>query len=206
MPEADLRLFVAIDLPAALKRQLIDLTNQLRQPGYDPVRWVRPDSYHITVKFLGDTPASRVPAIEQALTTLAAAQPGFDLTIGGMGFFPSGANANHIYVDIGGNLAALGQLQRATEAALAALGYSPENKPFKPHITLGRLRKEAGRDERDAAVTRALALSLGELGRFTADGLHLMRSTLAPGGSIYQEMSFAGFAAAVTLYGIMNPH
>jgi len=193
MPEAELRLFVAIDLPAVLKDKLIAITERLRLPGYDAVRWVRPDSFHITIKFLGETPASDIPAIEQAIVALAARQRRSDLIIGGLGFFPSGANANHIYVGISGDLAALSSLHRAAEAAFAKLGYAPENKSFKPHITLGRLRKEATREQHDAAVQRALALHLATLGSFTADGLRLMRSTLALGGSIYEEMQFAPF-------------
>jgi RNA 2',3'-cyclic 3'-phosphodiesterase len=193
MPEAELRLFVAIDLPAALKDKLIAIADRLRLPGYDAVRWVRPDSFHITIKFLGETPVSRIPAIEQAIAALAARQRRFDLTIGGMGFFPSGANTNHIYVGISGDLATLSSLHRAAEAAFETLGYAPENKSFKPHITLGRLRKEATREQRDEAVRRALAIHLATLGSFTTDGLRLMRSTLAPGGSIYEQVRFVPF-------------
>ncbi len=193
MPETALRLFVAIDIPKPLKDALISITERLTLEHWDPVRWVRPEGFHITIKFLGDTPASRVSTIEQAIANLASQQPRFDLTLGGMGFFPSGANANHIYVGLSGDLAALDNLQRAAEAAFASLGYVPENKPFKPHITLGRLRKEATLEQRDDAVRHALALGLGTVGSFSADGLRLMRSTLAAGGSIYEEMRFAGF-------------
>ena len=194
MPEAEFRLFVAIEIPPKLKDALIGVTERLALERWDPVRWVRPEGFHITIKFLGDTPSSRVPAIEQAIATLANQQPRFDLILGGMGFFPSGANANHIYVGLSGDLAALNNLQRAADSAFANLGYARENKPFKPHITLGRLRKEATREQRDDAVSRALALGLGTVGSFSADGLHLMRSTLAAGGSIYEEMRFAGFS------------
>ncbi len=200
MPETALRLFVAIEIPPKLKDALIGVTARLALERWDAVRWVRPEGFHITIKFLGDTPASRVPAIEQAIATLASQQPRFDLTLGGMGFFPSGANANHIYVGLGGDLAALNSLQRASEAAFASLGYASENKPFKPHITLGRLRKEATREQRDDAVSRAIAIGLGTVGSFSADGLRLMRSTLAAGGSIYEEMRFAGFVILVSSY------
>lgn len=193
MPEDSLRLFVAIDIPRPLKDALIGVTERLALERWDPVRWVRPEGFHITIKFLGDTSTSLIPAIEQAIVTLAGQQRRFDLTLGGMGFFPSGANANHIYVGLSGNLAALGNLQQAAEAAFASLGYMVENKPFKPHITLGRLRKEATREQRDDAVRRALALGLGTIGSFSADGLRLMRSTLASGGSIYAEMRLAAF-------------
>lgn len=193
MAEDEVRLFVAVDIPRQLKDALLVVQERLSLERWDPVRWVRPDGFHITVKFIGETPASKVDAIQQAISNVAAKARPFSLTLGGMGFFPSGANANHIYVDLSGDFAALHNLQRDTEAALTRLGYAAEGKPFKPHITLGRLRKEATREQREAAVQRALDLHLGTLGSFNADGLRLMRSTLARGGSIYEEVHFAAF-------------
>jgi 2'-5' RNA ligase len=193
MPEDEVRLFIAVDIPLKLKNDLLALQERLALERWDAVRWVRPDGFHITVKFLGETPARKVPAIEQALSAVATRTRTFSLTLGGIGFFPNGANANHIYVGLSGDFAALHNLQRATEAALHALGYPQEGKAFKPHITLGRLRKEATHEQRAEAVQRALALHLGTLGSYSAEGLLLMRSTLARGGSIYEETYFAPF-------------
>lgn len=200
MPNDDVRLFIAVDIPQGLKAGLINVVERLATDKWDVVRWVRAESFHITIKFIGETAGGKVEAIGKTMAAVAAQQQPFSLTLGGIGFFPSGVNANHIYVGISGNLAALGKLQRDTEAAMLAVGYTAEGKAFKPHITIGRLRREATRQQRDDAVRRALALQLGVLGSFTATGLHLMRSTLAAGGSIYDEVCFAQFPSVLLLW------
>ncbi|HXF51509.1 MAG TPA: RNA 2',3'-cyclic phosphodiesterase [Dehalococcoidia bacterium] len=199
MSDGDLRLFVAIELPddvrEALGRVQEDLKRRIgrasRQPRA-PVRWTRPEGIHVTLKFLGATPPSRVGPLIDALR---AAVPPFRLSLqpDGVGNFGGKNNLRTLWVGLEGDVAALAELAGAVDRAVRPLGYAPETRPFRAHLTLARLADRVDRVERAALHAAVMSYAPPALPPFVADRVSLMKSTLAPGGSIYERLaSFPG--------------
>jgi len=126
-----MRLFVALDLPIRLKARLAMLAG-----GVPSARWVPPENYHLTLRFIGETQKHRAEEIDEALFALRAR--GFSLTLAGIGLFEKGGRANSLWVGVERN-PALDHLQNKIETALQRAGLEPERRRFAPHVTLARL-------------------------------------------------------------------
>lgn len=178
-----MRAFIAVDIPDALRDELARLQQRIasRLPG--GIRWVSPGHIHVTLKFLGSIPAARVAALSTALEEVTVTSCA--LAVGGLGAFPSSRGAKVLWagVDGGGDLAAL---YAQVAAALARIGIAPEQRPFAPHLTLGRVR--------DHRIRRELAPLIDEhgrdrLGRYPAEAVRLYRSDLSPAGPHYTVLT-----------------
>lgn len=126
-----MRLFVALDLPALLRQRLMLLAGGL--PG---ARWVPPENHHLTLRFIGETPAWQAEEIDHALTALRA--PGFALTLAGIGLFQKGGRGTALWAGVE-RTAPLDHLRAKVETALQRIGLEPERRRFTPHVTLARL-------------------------------------------------------------------
>jgi 2'-5' RNA ligase len=126
-----MRLFVALDLPAAMRTRLSWMTGGL--PG---ARWVPPENYHVTLRFIGELPAFRAEEVDHALAGLRA--PGFTLELAGVGTFAKGGKVHSLWVGVERN-PSLDFLQTKVETALQRAGLDPERRRFAPHVTLARL-------------------------------------------------------------------
>lgn len=184
MPD-ELRLFVALELPDSILAALEDVQSKLQ--GKLParaVRWVRGEGIHLTLKFLGETPATQCEAITDAVRAACAGHRSLTLRAAGLGCFPNPGRPRVVWVGLAGDLDRLARLQQAVEAALEPLGFRPEGRPFSPHLTLGRVKDASPADVK--AVGRVIeGTTLGTLGEWTADAVSLMRSELGPGGARY---------------------
>jgi len=127
-----MRLFVALDLPWELRQRLAMLSGA----GIPGARWVPPENYHLTLRFIGETPAYRAEEIDQALAALKARC--FALTLAGIGTFNKGGRSVALWVGAERN-PALDHLQNKVETALQRIGLEPERRRFSPHVTLARL-------------------------------------------------------------------
>ena len=174
-----IRAFIAIDLPPVVKAALGDVTATLgRGLPRGAVRWVRPEQMHLTLRFLGDTPADRLPALAAALDALSAGRPLFTLRLAEAGCFPNTRRPRVVWVGLGGDEAALGSLVAALEAALRPLGWPPEDRPFRAHLTLGRVKDVHAALGIDwSAVVPPLELPV--------IAIHLIESQLRPDGAVY---------------------
>ncbi len=187
---APIRSFVAVELGEEVKQRLADIQWQLKTmtPG-GVVRWVQPDSIHVTLKFLGDVPEERIGAIVAALERECAPMAPLAFAVAGAGCFPNARRPNVVWIgveDPGGQLAAL---QRAVERALNPLGYPPEGRPFKPHLTLGRVnRSVSGADLRKVGELVS-GLRVAHLGQVQVAEIVLMRSDLSPAGARYTPLA-----------------
>ena len=183
-----LRLFVAIDLPEDVRESLGRLQTDLRRHGLSSLRWTRPEGVHLTLKFLGETPATAVTAIEAALARAVRGIPSFRLALGAPGTFGGRRGPRVLWVDVEGELQPLQQLQAAVERELAAAGFAPEERAFSPHLTLARVPQPPppGLAERVARALEAVPAARGE---FEATELLLMRSRLQPGGAVYSPVA-----------------
>jgi len=187
----NLRLFVALDPPELVRRRLAALQAELKRAAgraAGEVRWAAPESVHLTLQFLGGVPEERRPAIEAAVRAAAASSAPIHLAVSGTGAFPSVRRARVVWAGITGDVGPLGELVTALGRALAPLGFTPETRPFSPHLTLGRAR-----DGRGAA---GLAAALGHAGEgpsasWRAGEVVLFQSHLSPHGARYEALSRA---------------
>lgn len=179
-----MRLFVALELPEAARAAAAQVLQSLRPRGQG-IKWVAPANLHLTLKFLGETPAAALEGVIQALAGALAGQPALDLELAGCGAFPQISRPQVVWLGLDGQVEGLAGLARGLEAALEPLGFAPEGRPFKPHLTLGRLRRG---EKAPPALSQALAGLAARRGpAFTAARVGLMESTLTPQGPIYRQ-------------------
>ena len=179
------RLFVAVTFPAALRERLWRQTAEMRA-GEAPVRWVGPDRLHLTLKFLGGVEEARVPEISRAVSAAARVGEPFRLALRGAGGFPSLDRARVWWVGVEPAPELLA-LQARVEDGLAELGVEREDRPFHPHVTLGRTRRRAG-----AAAVRAVAAAARRASleaEHRVEEIELVRSRLGSGGPRYTAES-----------------
>jgi RNA 2',3'-cyclic 3'-phosphodiesterase len=184
---AALRLFAALELPPEARSRLADALAALKAAvPREAVRWVRPEGIHLTVRFYGEVPQSQLTEIEKTLAAAAADSQRMTLRLGALGFFPPAGQTRVVWIGLEGDLSQLESLQKAAEASARRLGFVPENRPFHPHLTLGRVQGKLSPVERQKMAERVSALPLSST-VFSVSQLSLMRSDLRPGGSIYSR-------------------
>jgi len=182
------RIFIALELPttlqSALQTQLETLQNAL--PGA-AIRWVAATNVHLTLKFLGDVAVNGLDRVKNATRQAVQACPPFELTAMGMGCFPSFKRPNVVWVGVEGEKAALVALRDQVEAHLAPLGYPTEERPFSPHITLGRVK--ANTPQELATIGSVIRENhLVRLGTWRCDTISVIESTLTPAGARYTPL------------------
>lgn len=185
-----LRCFAAVEVPAPAVRRALESAQQgLRRafgPG-DPVKWVPSHQFHFTLKFFGEIPADRAHEAAAILQQVAAGTAPFHLEVTGLGAFPSVERPTVLWSGLGQGKAELVGLAERVESAMAAAGFPREPRPFKPHLTLGRVREGA---KVPAAVAESLQAK-GSYGGWRVERLVLMRSELLPAGPRYTVMAEA---------------
>jgi 2'-5' RNA ligase len=185
-----IRAFLAIDLPASLRAVVTRAQEELKKSGAE-VKWVPPGNVHLTLKFFGNLTEEQVEAVAQAASRVAGAQAPFSLTLTQAGAFPSPKNPRVVWLGVGGELEAVMAFQRRLEAAFAALGFPPEDRPFSPHLTLGRVKSPVGRLE---LSRRLAALAPAEAPPFRVSEIILFRSNLTPKGATYVPLKIIPLA------------
>ena len=182
MSDETVRTFVAILPSAQLHRACADVAAAGR--GL-PVRWVRPESVHLTLKFLGDVGMNGVPAIHQALRQAAAGLPPFSVAARGLGCFPNATRPRVLWMGLDDAQGKLLELHHRIEPTLAALGIPLEERPFRPHLTLARARATRVGREVDAFLNEYSNRTFGHL---VVSQVHLMRSDLDAKGAVYTRL------------------
>ncbi|MCA0458617.1 MAG: RNA 2',3'-cyclic phosphodiesterase [Chloroflexi bacterium] len=169
------RLFIALDLPDAVKAQLKAL-----QTGVPGAKWVKPEQMHLTLRFIGDATEEQSKQLEMGLAEIKAAPFSFQLQR--VGQFPPKGKARVLWVGIS-PLEAINVLQKQVEQAVTACGFARADHPFAPHITLARFRMPPPVDEMTAYLQKHTG--------FTSSDIHirhfaLYASMLTPSGPIYR--------------------
>ncbi len=189
-----LRAFIAIEFPQNIKDAIERQTARLRQTlGNDLVRWVPAQNMHVTLKFLGDIAASHVEFLKQMIARESESHQQFDLQIGGLGSYPTSKRPRVLWVGLHAP-ADLASLQKSIEAGACRLGYEQEERPFSPHLTLGRVRQNLSPADLPKIRSALDNIQLGNIGTARVDSVHLIRSDLQPSGSIYTNL----FSAPLT--------
>jgi len=176
---------VAFELPDAVTASIRDIQNTLKARRFK-VRWVRADSLHLTLKFLGPVNVDRIDTIAQALKKAAEKIPPVALFARGLGVFPGVRRPRVIWVGIGGEVGTLMALQQVIDRNLVSVGFSPEKRPFKAHLTLGRVK---------GAIKAKQLLEVLQQNKdfrsesFKVQRIELIRSDLKPQGPEYTRLA-----------------
>lgn len=176
------RLFVALPLPATVKAELNALVHVLKRvaPG---VRWVRPEHMHVTLRFLGDVDDTQSPGLVESLRGITELSP-FTFHLAGVGAFPDRKRPRVVWTGVESGRDGMEALAAHVEKSVVAAGLPPEDRPFSPHLTLGRVK--------DPGDFTALWQTVGEV-PFSGQSVQvadvrLIWSTLTPAGPVYRDV------------------
>ena len=187
-----MRLFVALPLPEAVRRELAEAAGRLRRE-LPPARWVAAANLHLTLRFIGEAEPNLVAGLGEALAGCFARSAPFPLRLGAGGCFPPGRPARVAWVGFAPQ-PRLDELQAKVAAAVErSLGIGPERRPFHPHLTLARPRRPwpRGAADRWSGAFDGLRQAAFEVTRG-----HLMRSHLGPGGARHEALGAYPLGAA----------
>lgn len=179
------RAFFACEPAEATKLALAALVRELHgRPEGAAVRWVRPEGFHVTLRFLGNVPSAELPALAQAVESALAGAPGFRVTLGAVRAFPSARQPRVVVVELEPE-APLVSLAERVEVAVVAAGREPAPRRFRAHLTLGRVRSR-----------RLPPLEFSAAGEIDVHEVVLFRSDLGRDGSRYTPIAKLPLASA----------
>jgi 2'-5' RNA ligase len=182
------RAFVALETPPEIQQALHQISADLKAKLKGlPLRWVAVENIHLTLKFLGDIWEDNIKAISDLLLAKTKSVPTFEIELGGLGVFPNPRKPTVIWVGVAAP-EILTDLQKLLETELSQLGLPAEQRPFSPHLTLARVRREARTADLQRigeiiASTRIAAPAEGRI-----DSVTLFRSDLKPSGAVYNAL------------------
>jgi len=172
---ASLRAFVALELDPKLAPGVVAVQEQLARDGWQRVKWVEPYNLHFTLKFLGEVSVNDLDRIVGSIERGMRSFPQFRVELAGIGAFPSVSRPRVIWIGVG-----QGKEELCALAESVRKEFPPEKQPFRPHLTIGRVK--------DAQAIPALKTADLKLGRFTVEKVSLMQSTLTRSGPVYTRL------------------
>lgn len=175
-----MRVFIAIPIPGPCLETLAQMQQHL-QTSHAAVRWTAVGSIHLTLKFLGETNTDIISGLSESLRSACGQVDSFELSLAGMGCFPNRRNPRVVWCGIGGDMKKLEVLQKNIETASCEFGFEAENRPYSPHLTLGRVK---GRKNL-RTLTEKIEIGSDLQCRFHVDRFHIYKSVLQPRGAIY---------------------
>lgn len=200
-----MRTFLCIEMPPAIQtlvrqvQQAIETVLAAVQQD-QTIRWTAPAAVHLTVRFLGETTKEQYQALQGPLAQLTGEQKPFGLTVQEIGCFPNTHAPTIVWLGLQPEGEALFHLQKQVEQAVQSVGFAAEPKPFRPHLTIGRLRHTIGRTQQ-RAIGQQLArvpalptLAHASAPRFAVTRLVHMQSHLEPTGAHYTPLQVYKFA------------
>jgi 2'-5' RNA ligase len=190
-----IRSFIAIDFPEETRSALEDVQERLKQSGAG-VRWVKPGSIHLTLKFLGNIQVAQVEDIARAVAREIQDQPPITLRPAGLGAFPSRRKPRVIWIGMEGEVQRLNGIQARLENALEPLGFDREKRPFRPHLTIGRVKD---RRRLQSLIDAMAELKIPEFDSFDVTEIILYKSDLRPTGAIYTKLHRVPLAASASV-------
>ena len=190
-----MRLFVALEIPSAVRDNLAAFMKELRAletvSSRSNARWVRQENLHVTLKFIGNIDDAKLDAIRDALSQVKSEQP-VELRFRGVGFFPSERRPRVFWTGIEAS-PNLGPIGADIDARLAKLGIPVETRAFTPHLTLARLEPPGISEKLQAAIKENATC---DFGTFRTNEFHLIQSKTRPTGAEYTRLSSFPFAKA----------
>jgi 2'-5' RNA ligase len=182
-----IRTFIAVEIPENITSGIRELQQDLKDYGID-IRWIRPENIHLTLKFIGDVQSDDIDNISGAISTTAKGVSSIPLQAKGIGVFPGVKRPRVLWVGLTGQLELLTKLQKTLDANLKGIGFPPEKRPFKGHLTIGRIKTKMNSK---TFVDALLAFRSFESETFVADRIVLFKSELKPNGAVYTKLASA---------------
>ena len=175
-----IRSFIAVHLSDHVREEISKFQSELKRLGAD-VKWVRPESMHITLKFLGNVTEDQVVSIREIMHSIAQPEVPFEIAIRGVGCFPNEKRPRVLWLGIQSESTALANMANALNTALEKINFEREKRTFKPHLTLGRVKTLKNMDE----VIQQMNAHGFDSEPFRIERIHLMKSQLKPTGAEY---------------------
>jgi 2'-5' RNA ligase len=185
----NIRAFVALKLTEKIISSIKKIQDDLKLYGF-PVRWVRPEKMHLTMKFFGEISESDINNIKAAMNNCAGSYAPLSLSAKGLGIFPGISRPRIIWTGISGEASRLFDLRNALEKRFEEIRFKKEERPFKGHLTLGRFRERADSGKLVEALKKFQSF---ESEIFVAGGISLYKSDLRPEGPEYTELLSVSF-------------
>lgn len=188
-----IRSFIAMDIPDEILNQLDQAAKALKKrlTGL-PIRWVPVGNIHLTIKFLGNVSTTNIEIVERILESQASQFQPFEVSVGGLGAFPSTHRPRVIWIGIK-TTDDMADFKRSIDLEVARLGYNREKREFSPHLTLGRISRNANLNELLQIGDILSKVKIGFLGATRIKEIHLYKSTLEPSGATYSKLFTAKF-------------
>jgi 2'-5' RNA ligase len=188
IPQRKIRAFIALKTPSLWDQKLAALQRDLKSKfGSSAFRWVKPEQIHITLRFFGWLTITQAEQIPPLLKTSASAHSPFTLTCENLGAFPNIRRPRVLWAGLKGDLEPAAALQGAISSATQQFGEPPEDRPFKPHLTLARLKEPDRREITDLEHIVARGFQIEDA--WTVNELLFMQSHLSPQGSTYETLA-----------------
>ena len=178
-----IRAFFAISLPLEFKEEIARLQDILKKTRAE-VKWVRPESVHLTLKFLGQVAEDIIDPLAEAASEIASQTQAITLTLNSTGVFPGPKRPKVAWLGLSGDVGKIIDLQKGLEDTAEKFGFAGEKRKFSPHLTLGRIRSSKGIKEFMTELDRLDPQPL----EFMASEVVLFRSELKPTGAIYTPL------------------
>jgi len=182
-----IRSFIAVDISDEARDEFSRVENRLKRSGCR-VRWVRPETVHITLKFLGYIEEGRIAGISERIRSVASSNRRFEIIPGRIGVFPDWRRAKVLWVGIDKGIREMKKIAEDVENAMAEEGFERERKAFNPHFTLGRIKTPENLDKLEAIAGKTEVAPVS----IPVSKLILVRSELSSGGPVYTPLFEAG--------------
>ena len=181
-----IRSFLAFELPVEIREQIRVISKELKKMAL-PVRWVKVDNIHLTILFLGSVDEDTISDIEEKVNVVVKGFSAFKTKLNAVGAFPHWKRPRVIWIGLNGDIGRLSNLRNELQEELKALGFIPEKRPFRPHLTLGRFKGPIDRDEDMKWILDRYRDINSDL--YQLNELILYKSDLKPDGPVYTKMA-----------------
>ncbi len=178
-----IRVFIAVEVPEDLKIALQKIQEIFKNAG-DRIRWVKPAGMHITLQFLGDIEVQSIPDIGGEIEQACMVRSPFDIRLAGTGSFPDVKRPRILWAGIREGAEEIKEIYKDLEPRLSGIGFAQERRPFRPHITLGRIKYIKDPERFKSLIKQNSEVQIGSM---TADAVHLIESRLRPDGAVYSS-------------------
>ena len=179
-----MRTFIAIELPSEIKAALASLQTELRRAGAD-VSWTRPENIHLTLKFLGEVDERRIGEVEKVCVASAEEFQSFTLRLNETGVFPNARQPRILWAGLAGEIEKTVEMRKRLDDGLSLIGFEREEKDFRPHLTIGRVKSNSKIRELLALAGASQVPALS----FVVTEIVLMKSELHPAGARYTPVA-----------------
>jgi 2'-5' RNA ligase len=184
--ENNIRAFLAIEPPEDILQKISGLQDKLRREISGRISWTRSQGQHLTLKFFGDISKEDVNNICAAVQKRAISESNLNLKVETLGVFPDARRPRVLWCGVIGDVEKLITLQKKLDSDFAAIGFPAEDRPFRAHLTLARIKDSRDMTGMNEALKKYGTFTAGE---FTGDKLFLFQSNLTPQGAVYTKLA-----------------